>query len=446
MKNPFHRIDRALAVLAACAVLIGAAARPPAAANDVSLLDLVETEFGYTTVADQYQHAVAPQLLLDGARVGIVAYLRSRGIANPQVGMIHARPDGRGAVPAIEQQIGLAIERYGARVSALGLVYAAIRGEVAALHDPYSVFFTAADVKGFSAAIDGTAFGGIGIQLAFDDVHKTWSADTVFDGSPAAKAGVLAGDMLLAVDGTSLAGLDNAHVQALIRGKIGTTASLAISRNGTPLDGTLAIVRASVTPPDVTERLLPDNVGYVALRSFSLDAGTKVRAALVRLAQRGARAYVFDLRGDGGGYESAAVHVASAFIPSGPIVANEGRDGKRRVSPADGNAVPALPLVVLVDHDSASGAELVAGAIQDRHAGTLVGARTFGKGVAQTMFALPDGSAIKLTTARYYTAGGRFIDHIGLEPDVAVEEPAGSEPGVPGHDPQLDRALTLLAR
>ena len=155
---------------------------------------------------------------------------------------------------------------------------------------------------------------------------------------------------------------------------------------------------------------------------------------------------VLDLRGDGGGYESAAVHVASAFIPSGPIVANEGRDGKRRVSPADGNAVPALPLVVLVDHDSASGAELVAGAIQDRHAGTLVGARTFGKGVAQTMFALPDGSAIKLTTARYYTAGGRFIDHIGLEPDVAVEEPAGSEPGVPGHDPQLDRALTLLAR
>ena len=138
--------------------------------------------------------------------------------------------------------------------------------------------------------------------------------------------------------------------------------------------------------------------------------------------------------------------MASAFIASGPIVANAGRDGKRRVSDADGNAVPALPLAVLVDHDSASGAELVAGAIQDRHAGTLVGTRTFGKGVAQTMFQLPDGSAIKLTTARYYTAGGRFIDKVGLQPDIPVDEPAGSQPGVPGADPQLDRALELLVR
>jgi len=215
-------------------------------------------------------------------------------------------------------------------------------------------------------------------------------------------------------------------------------------RNGAPLPAPLAIVRAAVTPPDVTERLLPGAVGYVALRSFSQDAGTKVRDALTRLAQAGAKGYVFDLRGDGGGYESAAVHVASDFIPDGPIVSNEGRDGKRHVSAADGDAVPALPLAVLVDHDSASGSELVAGAIQDRHAGTLVGTRTFGKGVAQTMFGLPDGSAIKLTTARYYTAAGRFIDRIGLEPDVAVDEGDGAQIGVPGHDPQLDRALQLL--
>jgi carboxyl-terminal processing protease len=443
--NVSQSIKRALALLGMCVAFASAGGRPAGAAADVSLLALVETEFGYSTIADHYQHPVAAQRLLDGARVGLVAYLRSRGIANPQVGVMHARPDGRGAVPAIEQQIGLAIQRYGARVDALALVYAAIRGEVAALRDPYSVFFTAADVKGFSAAIDGTAFGGIGIQLAFDDAHKAWLADTVFEGSPAAKAGILPGDTLVAVDGTSLTGIDNAHIQALIRGPIGTTVHLSIVRNGAPLAAPIAIVRAAVTPPDVTERLLPKNVGYVALRSFSQDAGTKVRDALLALAKRGAKAYVFDLRSNGGGYESAAVHVASAFIASGPIVADEGRDGKRRISPADGNAVPALPLVVLIDHDSASGAELVAGAIQDRHAGKLVGARTFGKGVAQTMFALPDGSAIKLTTARYYTAGGRFIDHTGLEPDVAVDEPAGSEPGVPGRDPQLDRALALLA-
>jgi len=439
-------IHRALTVLAICIAIAGSGGRLAAQTAGISLLDLVETEFGYTTISDQYQQPIAPQRLLDGARVGLVAYLRSRGITQPHVGMMHAQPDGRGAVPAIEQQIGLAIQRYGARVGARALVYAAIRGEVAALNDPYSVFFTANDVKGFSAAIDGTSFGGIGVQLAFDDASKQWRADTVFAGSPAARAGLRAGDTLTAVDGTSLTGLDNAHVETLLRGAIGSTVRLAIVRDGAALAAPLAIVRAAITPPDVTQRLLPDGVGYVALRSFAQDAGTKVRDALLALAKQGARAYVFDLRGNGGGYESAAVHVASAFIASGPIVANAGRDGKRRMSDADGDAVPKLPLAVLVDHDSASGAELVAGAIQDRHAGTLIGTRTFGKGVAQTMFQLPDGSAIKLTTARYYTAGGRFIDKIGLQPDIPVDEPAGSQPGVPGADPQLDRALEMLVR
>jgi carboxyl-terminal processing protease len=436
-------VKRALALCALAALL--ALPRPlDAAPGNVSLLDLVETEFGYTTIFDQYQRPVAPQRLLDGARLGLIAYLRSRGIAQPRVAAIHARADGRGAVPAIDQQIGLAIERYGARVDPLQLVYATIRGEVAALDDPYSVFFSEREVKGFSAALDGTAFGGIGVLLSFDDATKQWHAESVFGGGPAAAAGLLAGDMLLAVDGTNLTGLDTTRVQALLRGAIGSRAHLTVVRDGVALPAPLTVTRAAITPPIVTERLLPGNAGYVALRTFSQDAGTQVRDALLRLAKRGATSYVFDLRGNGGGYESAAVHVASDFIASGPIVANEGRDGKRRVSPADGDAVPPLPLAVLVDHDSASGAELVAGAIQDRAAGKLIGVRTFGKGVAQTMFALPDGSAIKLTTARYYTAGGRFVDRVGLQPDIVVAEPAGSEPGVPGRDPQLDRALALL--
>jgi len=357
-----HRYRTRAGLALGAAVLLLAAA-PAARTPEVTLLDLIETEFGYTTIVDHYQHPVSPQRLLDGARVGLIAYLRSRGIADPQVGAIHARADGRGAVPAIEQQIGIAIERYGARVEPLGLVYAAIRGEVAALHDPYSVFFTAQELKGFSAAIEGTRGAGA---------------------------------------------------------------------TATP-------------PPAVSSRLLPDEVGYLALRSFPVDAGPQVRAALIALAQRGARAIVFDLRGNGGGYESAAVHVASAFIAGGPIVANEGRDGKRHVIGADGDAVAPRPLIVLVDHDSASGAELVAGAIQDRGVGRLLGTRTFGKGVAQSMFPLPDGSALKLTTARYYTAAGRFIDGVGLEPDVVVEQGAGAQRGVPGADPQLDRARELLA-
>jgi carboxyl-terminal processing protease len=444
MSTVHARLRRAaaLVLLASCAAF---AVRPAIASNDVSLLDLVEIDYAWTTIEDRYDGALTTQALLDGARSGLIAYLRGRGIAEPRVAVMHAQADGRGAVPAIERQIGLAIERYRGRVDTRQLVYAAIRGEVGALHDRYSVFFTAAELTGFTRALDGASFGGIGVQLAFDPAAKRWRAETVFPGSPAERSGLQNGDEIVAVDGTPLAALSDDGVSAALRGAVGTTVHLEVTRAGVALPQPLAVVRATVIPPDVTARLLRGDVGYVALRGFPLDAAAQLRAAIGRLAAQGAHAYVLDLRGNGGGYESAAVHVASLFLPAGPVVANEGRRGPRVVESADGDALPAAPLAVLVDGDSASGAEVVAGALQDRKRATLVGTRTFGKGVAQEMFPLPDGSAIKLTTMRYYTAGGRFINGTGLEPDVTVAEPAGAVRGEPGADPQLDRALALLA-
>lgn len=409
------------------------------------MLDAIEIEFGYATLADHYYRSVPAQRLLDGARSGLIAYLHARGIAGTPVAVMHAQADGRGAVPAIDRQVGRIIERYGNRVVVRDLVYATIRGELAALHDPYSVLFTKVELSKFSAAIDGTAFAGIGVVLAYDDGTRDWHVDQVFTGGPAARAGLLVGDIIANVDGTPGAGLESARMVALLRGASGTVVHVAIVRAGTALPQAVAITRGSVTPPSVTARLIAGNVGYVALRTFDLTAASELRTALEQLARDGARATVFDLRGNGGGYESAAVHVASLFIPSGPIVSTEERRGKRTVRNAEGTALPALPLVVLVDGDSASAAELVAAAIADRGAGRLVGARTFGKGVVQTMFPLPDGAAIKLTTARYFTPRGRNIDRTGIEPDVPVTQPPGSQRGTPGHDPQLDRALELLA-
>jgi carboxyl-terminal processing protease len=436
---------RAVSLMLIALVVLGGAG-PVRASTSVSLLDLVEVDLAWTTIADHFDRPVTPQRLLDGARTGLIAELRARGIAHPQVAAMHAADaEGRGAVPAIDRQIALAIERYGKRVDTRGLVYAVIRGEVAALDDRYSVFFTASELHGFTRALDGASFGGIGVQLAFDPAAKVWRAESVFPGGPAAAAGIQPGDVIATVDGVALVSLADGRVTAALRGPVGSTVHLGIVRDGTPLAAPLAIVRATVTPPDVTEQLFPGNVGYVALHSFPLDAATQLRAALERLAGRGATTYVLDLRGNGGGYESAAVHVASLFIPSGTIASNHARLGLAVFSPADGHALPPAPLVVLVDGDSASGAELVAGALQDRKRGTLIGTRTFGKGVAQEMLPLPDGAAIKLTTMRYATAGGRFIDGIGLVPDIVVTEPDGAQRGVPGHDAQLDRALALLA-
>ena len=384
-------------------------------------------------------------MLLDGARTGIVAYLRGRGITDPHVGYAHARADGRGIVPAIEQQVGKAIARYPQRVVVRDLVYETIRGEAAALHDPYTVFFTKRELAAFQTALDGETFGGIGVLLALDPATRAPVASRVFDG-PAKRAGLQDGDIISAVDGQSTAGLSLDVAGTLLRGKIGTTVRLTVVRAGAPLAQPITIVRASVTPPETTAAMLPADIGYVALRAFGFDAGKEVRDAVGRLDAQGARAIIFDLRDDGGGYESAAVAVASVFLPSGPVVSVQENHGKRRVTDARRDALPARPLVVLVNGNSASGSELVTAAIKDHGAGTIVGTRTFGKGLVQTMIPLPDGSALKVTTARYFTPDGHDINHVGVEPDVVVAEPAGSVMGTPGRDPQLDRALAILAQ
>lgn len=416
------------------------------AQSDVSMLDLIETEIGFTTISDQYYQLVKPQVLLDGARAGMLAYLHTRGIADPQITPMHARADGRFSVPAIEQQIGKAIVRYGSRVSARELVYGAIRGELAALHDPYSTFFTKKELTGFSRALDGETFGGIGIVIAGDQTGAHWHADQVFENGPAAKAGLQQNDEIIDVDGRPLAGKTTEAVGALLRGKSGSVVHLNVSRNGAVLAQPIAITRAPVTPPDVTSRLIGGTIGYVALRTFGATAGNDVRTAVQRLRKQGARACILDLRGNGGGYQSAAVHVASVFVQSGPIVSTQENHGKRRVTQADGNALASQPLVVLVDRNSASGSELAAAAISDSKRGTLIGTRTYGKGLVQTIVPLPDGAALKLTTARYFTAGGRDIDKVGITPDIVVEQTADAVTGVSGRDPQLDRAIAFLGQ
>jgi carboxyl-terminal processing protease len=347
-------------------------------------------------------------------------------------------------VPAIEQQFGKALDRYGARVEAAELVQSAIAGELGALRDPYSVFFTKADLRSFTAALDGKSFGGIGVVLA-GDAETGYRADEVFDDGPAARAGLVAGDRIVAIDGKPVERLNANALSAALRGRIGTTVQLDVLHVGDFAEHRLAMVRAAVTPPDVRARILPGAIGYLALRTFGPDAGSQVHAALVRLRAQGARAIVFDLRGNGGGYESSAVQVASAFVPSGTIVITQTNHGHKVVTTADGTAPAPLPLAVLVDHDSASGSELVTGAIADHGIGKVVGTRTFGKGLVQTMFPLPDGSAMKVTTARYFTPNGADIDRVGILPDVTVEEPAEGVRGVPGRDAQLDAALLRLA-
>jgi carboxyl-terminal processing protease len=190
--------------------------------------------------------------------------------------------------------------------------------------------------------------------------------------------------------------------------------------------------------------MLPGKIGYVELTVFGRDTGSELARALDKLQQEGARAIVMDLRDNGGGYLESALDVSSKFIASGPIVSVESRASNVTTYEAEDTAIPPLPLAVLVNAHTASASEITSGAIQDSGVGTIVGTKTFGKGVVQEILPLPDGSAIKITDARYLTPHNRDINHLGITPDIVVDENKGARYGDPTKDTQLVRAVQYL--
>jgi carboxyl-terminal processing protease len=435
-----------LVVLVLACLLAGVPAQAGARARAaLGPLDVIALEIGYTTVLARYYKAVEPATLYAGARRGLIAYLKSRGIASPVLAPPPPRADRYAAENAIARDVALAVNRYATRVRTADLIEATITGELEALHDPYSLLFKPAAYKQFVGFLDGRSAAGIGAELDVDPQTHAVRIVDVFPGSPAEAGGLLAGDVITAIDGNSPPTGAPAAVSAALRGAAGSTVRITVSRNGAARDP-IALVRRAIVPPDVTGRALEGGIGYVRLRSFGAQSAKQLDAVLTRLRSGGAHAFVLDLRANGGGYRDDAIAVASHFV-HGTIVTIQERGAARAVFAAN-STTPLLgaPLAVLVDANTASAAEIVAAAVQDTHAGTVIGAKTFGKGLVQETFPLPDGGAIKLTTAQYRTPAGRDIDRVGITPDVVVAQPPDAHPGEAGSDPQLDRALALLAQ
>jgi len=433
-------VRRPLSLLLAAALLTLGRSASAASPPSLSALDVIALEIGYTTVIARYYRPVDPVVLLGGARTGIVAYLRGRGVTDPRVPLAPAHADKYEAENAIDRDVALTLVRYAPRVVTADLVRNTIAGELGALHDPYSVIFPPRAYKQFVGFLDGRPSGGIGAELDVDpDTHAVRVVD-VFPGSPAAQAGVRPGDVLTSIDGAPPPAGTPGAVALALRGPAGTRVQLGVARAGAP-PLSLTLTRRAIVAPDVTGRRLPDGIGYVRLRSFGAQSPQQLSAVLTAL--HGARAYVLDLRGDGGGYRDAAVAIAGRFV-HGVVVTTQERGAPAQTFRAPDDPPLGAPLAVLVDGDTASAAEILAGAIQDAHAGTLIGTTTFGKGLVQETFPLPDGGAIKLTTARYRTPSGRDIEGVGITPDVVVTEPADARLALPGGDPQLDRAIALL--
>lgn len=347
-------------------------------------------------------------------------------------GIVGARSDmpvQDGAITAAAAEISRSAAH---PVSRDKLERAAITGMLNVLDDPWSRYYAPPDYRSYRSALAGQ-YSGVGVWL--EQRRGQVVVSEVQPGSPASKAGVRQGDRLVRVAGRPV---DTAVRDAVgwLRGRSGTSVAVTVARDGDFRD--LVIARQPIRTSAVTVEHLEDGVLLVDVGEFTRGVGRRVRQAVMAGSPDPRAGVVLDLRGNPGGLLSEAVETASVFLDGGTVVSYERRGHGRRVLRAVGQGDTATPLVVLVDGGSASAAEVVAGALQDRNRAVIVGARTVGKAMVQQAYPLDDGSALKLTVGRYYTPDGRSIGRRGITPDVYV---------APGRPPQVaeQRALEVLS-
>jgi carboxyl-terminal processing protease len=298
------------------------------------------------------------------------------------------------------------------------IVYGAIRGLLNTL-DPHSAFMPPDVYKEMQVDTKGE-FGGLGIQIGLKEERLTVIAP--IEGTPADRAGVLAGDRIIKIDGVTTKDLTLMDAVNKMRGAKGTKVTLTLEREGaaSPLDVTL--VREIIKIQSTKHKVLENGIGYVRLTQFQEQSGEDLTKALDSLQDQQMQALILDLRNNPGGLLTSAVEVSEHFLPKGKVVVSiKGRQGKAEEYTADGDhPILDLPMIVLVNEGSASASEIVAGAMQDWGRAVVVGTTTFGKGSVQTIIPLSDGSALRLTTAKYYTPTGRSIQNTGIDPTIVV--------------------------
>jgi len=305
------------------------------------------------------------------------------------------------------------------------LLQGAIRGMVESLGDPYSTYFTPEEFENWQKSLAGE-YTGVGMEIT---IKNGWiTVVTPLPGTPAEAAGIRPGDVILEVDGESTEGWTLEQASMRIRGPEGTPVTLKVRHPDGKVE-TLTIIRARIKVEAVRSRYLEEEkVAYVRVLRLDEEAPSLLRQALSSFPLAELRGIVLDLRNNPGGLLSSAVEVASLFIDRGAIVRTRGPSFGERLYNSRGNNLPNLPLAVLVNEGTASGAEIVAGAIQDHGVGVLIGRKTFGKGLIQEIvLQLPDGGVIKLTTGEYLTPKGRQVHDVGLTPDIVVPEKGDEE-------------------
>jgi carboxyl-terminal processing protease len=351
-------------------------------------------------------------------------------------------------------------ENYVEQVSMKDLIYGALNGMTKSL-DPFSSFFTPKQYEGFRQETEGE-FGGVGIEIGMEKGRPV--VISPIDGTPAFRAGIKPGDVILEINGEDTSNMSLIDVVQRIRGKVGTKVQLTIYRKGMEKPMKIELERALIKIESVRWTTLGD-VGYIKLSQFNENVGVQVERALKELTSQRVKGIILDLRNDPGGLLSEAVNVADLFLPEGKLVVyTRSRNGETQKYFARRKpAVPDdLPVIVLINKGSASASEIVAGALQDYKRAVILGEKSFGKASVQNIIPLEDGSALKLTVAYYYTPLGKLIHNRGIVPDVQVAMEEKQEEALqeairqkklegksglillPEKDPQLSKAIELI--
>lgn len=300
--------------------------------------------------------------------------------------------------------------------------YEAIRGMLGSLDDPYTRFLDPREFKEMQIDTSGE-LSGVGIQLSLDKETKSLVVVSPIEGSPASRAGVQPKDVIVAIDGKSTKGMSTEDAVKLIRGQAGTSVTLTLKRKAQTLELPLTRERIELHAVDHQINTSADGVkvGYIRLKQFNATATKDMRLAVKDLEEKGAQGYVLDLRSNPGGLLMASVEIARQWLNEGTIVSTKTRDGIQDVKRANGRALTTKPMVVLVNEGSASASEILSGALQDNNRAVLVGQKTFGKGLVQSVRGLSDGSGMTVTIAKYLTPSGRDIHKHGIDPDVTAK-------------------------
>ena len=319
-------------------------------------------------------------------------------------------------------------------------------GLIDGLGDKYSVYYNEEDYQALQISTTGQYYG-IGAGLSQDKDTMVVTVNKVYEGTPSESAGLLKDDVIVSVDGTEAASMELSELVKLIRGEKGTTVHLEIYRPSTEENLSFDVERQDITLPSVSHKMFEDGIGYVHIDSFETETATQFEEAVKDLEDQGMKALIIDVRYNPGGMVTAVVQILDDILPEGTVVYTEDKNGNRQDYTSSGDTYLDYPIAVLINGESASASEILAGAIKDYQYGTLIGTTTFGKGIVQTIFPLENGDAVKLTTAKYFTPNGNYIHGVGIEPDIELEYEYLDKDATSydeAYDNQIQKAIEVL--